>query len=312
MATAYITHSDCLRHDMGSYHPESPSRLSAIHDRFIAQGLDNLLAQYDAPEVTREQLERIHHPDYLDLLESNSPPEGELVALDADTAIGPYTLAAARRAAGAGILATDLVMEREVSNAFCAVRPPGHHAEPDRAMGFCFYNNIAVAVAHALEHHGLQRVAIVDFDVHHGNGTESAFKDDERVLLCSTFQHPFYPYSEQAQRDHLIHVQLRAGTGSEEFRTAASSMWLLALEDFKPEMIFISAGFDAHIEDDLANLKLRDSDFGWVTRAIMKVADQYAQGRIVSTLEGGYNLDALARSCVEHVRALAGLDGDSD
>lgn len=307
MQTAYISHPDCLLHEMGPYHPESPARLKAVEDQLIASGLFPLLQLHDAPLVTRQQIERVHSPAYVAEIFARSPAHG-MVYLDPDTAMNPYTLTAALRAAGAAVLATDLVMAGEVENAFCNIRPPGHHAESARAMGFCIFNNIAVGVAHALEHHALSRVAIADFDVHHGNGTEEIFRDDPRVMLCSTFQHPFYPHcGADTVSDHIINVPLPAGTSGADFREAVKQRWLPALERFKPEMVFFSAGFDAHRDDGMAGLLLVEADYQWVTGQVKAVAEQYAQGRIVSVLEGGYELSALGRSAAAHVRVLSGL-----
>ena len=307
MHTAYINHPDCLKHEMGAQHPECPARLRAIEDQLIASGLLPYLQHYDAPLATFEQLARVHEPHYIEAVQSASPREG-LVYLDPDTAMNPFTLNAALRAAGAVALATDLVLERKAENAFCAVRPPGHHAESARAMGFCFFNNVAVGVAHAMAHYGLKRVAIADFDVHHGNGTEEIFRDDPRVMLCSTFQHPFYPHcGADSGNDHIINVPLPAGTDGDGFRKAVSEQWLPALERFRPEMLFISAGFDAHWEDDMAMFKLREADYAWVTQQIKDIAEKYAHGRIVSVLEGGYELHALGRSVAAHIKVLSGL-----
>jgi acetoin utilization deacetylase AcuC-like enzyme len=307
LSTAFITHHDCLLHDMGAHHPECPARLSAIQDQLIASGLVNHLQQGDAPKATREQLLRVHEAGYLDAIEQASPSHG-LAHLDPDTAMNPHTLDAALRAAGAGVLATDQVIGGKVENAFCAVRPPGHHAERARAMGFCVINSVAVAAAHALEHHGLARVAIVDFDVHHGNGTEEIFRDDQRVLMVSTFQHPFYPYSgTEGRSQRMVNIPLAANSGGREFRAAVETWWLPALEAFKPQMLFISAGFDAHREDPLAMLTFVEADYTWVTEKLKAVAARHAGGRIVSLLEGGYSLSALGRSAAVHVKALAGL-----
>lgn len=293
-----------MLHDMGPYHPECPDRLAAIGDRLIAAGLDASLAHYDAPEVTREQLLRVHGAAYLDQIEEASPDHG-LQYLDPDTALCPHSLDAARHAAGAIVLATDLVMRGACRNAFCAVRPPGHHAERRRAMGFCLYNNVAVGAMHALEHHGLKRVAVIDFDVHHGNGTEDVFAGDPRVLMASIFQHPLYPYSGvDDPAPNMVNVPLPEGSGSERFREVVRERWLPALEAFRPQMIFVSAGFDAHREDPLAGLAFVDADYGWVTRELIAVAERHADGRIASTLEGGYALSALGRSAAEHVKAL--------
>jgi len=301
---AFITHPDCLLHNMGAWHPEAPARVQAVEDQLIASGLGNLLLHAEAPCATREQLERVHDAAYLDAVEGAAPEHG-LVHLDPDTAMCPQTLQAALRAAGAAVLATDMVMSAQAESAFCNVRPPGHHAERARAMGFCLFNNVAVAAAHALEHHGMQRVAIVDFDVHHGNGTEDIFRDDERVLMVSTFQHPFYPYSGiEGRSERMVNIPLKAYSGGREFRAAVTEHWLPALERFQPEMLFVSAGFDAHRDDDMASLQLVESDYAWVTREIRAIAGRYARGRIVSTLEGGYELHALGRSVVTHIKTL--------
>lgn len=231
-----------------------------------------------------------------------------MVRLDGDTAMNPYTYPAALRAAGAVVLGVDLVMGNKAAGAFCNIRPPGHHAERARAMGFCIFNNVAVGAAHALAQHGLQRVAIADFDVHHGNGTENIFHDDPRVMLCSTFQHPFYPYAGvDSGNDHIINVPLPAGTGGAEFRAAVTRHWLPALEAFQPELLLFSAGFDAHRDDEMAMFRLTEPDYVWVTEQIKHIAEKYAQGRIVSVLEGGYELHALARSAQAHIKVLSGL-----
>lgn len=307
MHTAYISHRLCLKHDMGAHHPEAPARLHAIEDQLIASGILDHLLPYDAPEATREQLLRVHDAAYVDEVERLAPEHGT-VQLDPDTAMNPYSYPAALRAAGAAVLGVDLVMSGEVANVFCAIRPPGHHAERGRAMGFCIFNNVAVAAAHALAHHGLSRVAIADFDVHHGNGTENIFRDDPRVMLCSTFQHPFYPYvGADSGNDRIVNVPLPAGTGGAEFRDAVTQRWLPALDAFAPELLLISAGFDAHRDDDMAMMRLTERDYAWVTEELMKVATKHAQGRIVSVLEGGYELHALGRSAAAHIKALAAL-----
>lgn len=307
MTTAFITHRDCWLHDMGAHHPECPERLSAISDRLIAAGLDLYLSFYDAPLATMDQIGRVHPLEYV-LGIAESAPQSGIVHLDPDTAMSAGTWQAALRSAGAGIMATDLVMAGEVENAFCSVRPPGHHAERAKAMGFCFLNNVAIAAAHALEVHGLERVAVVDFDVHHGNGTEDIFANDSRVLMVSTFQHPFYPYSgTEAPAGNMVNVPVPAGTRSDGFRQAVTDIWMPALRRFAPEAIFISAGFDAHYEDDMASLGLVEADYAWVTQQIKAVAAESAQGRIVSMLEGGYALSALARSVTTHVKTLADL-----
>ena len=302
MPTAYITHPSFLLHAMGPYHPECPERLTAIGDRLIAAGLDAYLAHHTAPAATREQLERVHSPAYVDQLEAAAPESG-LRFLDPDTALNPHSLTAARHAAGAVVLGVDLVMSGECQSAFCAVRPPGHHAESRRAMGFCLFNNVAVGAAHALARHDIERVAIVDFDVHHGNGTEEIFAGDPRVLMVSTFQYPLYPYSGiEPMGPNMVNIPLPAGSGSEAFREAVRSRWLPALQAHRPQLTLISAGFDAHREDPLAGLEFTEADFAWVTRELRTIARKHGEGRLVSTLEGGYALSALGRSAAEHVR----------
>ncbi len=306
MSLAYISHPDCLLHDMGPHHPERPARLGAINDRLIASGLDMALHHYNAPLVERELLEAVHDPDYVARIYESSPGEG-LIWMNGDTAIGKHTLRAALRAAGAAVMGVDLVMSGRAGKVFCGVRPPGHHAERDKAMGFCIFNNVAVAAHHALASHGLERVAIVDFDVHHGNGTEDIFAGDERVLLCSTFQHPFYPHTGgDCRAANVVNVPLAAGTDGAVFRQAVEQYWLPRLASFEPQLILISAGFDAHQADYMAQLNLVDSDYAWVTRRLSEQADASAGGRIVSSLEGGYDLHALARSVEAHLKAFFG------
>jgi acetoin utilization deacetylase AcuC-like enzyme len=293
-----------MLHDMGSHHPECPARVAAIEDYLLATGLLLHLVDVEAPPATREQLLRVHDPDYVDTIEASIPEHG-LIHLDPDTAMNPHSYHAALRAAGAVIKATDMVMGGEVENAFCNVRPPGHHAGRARAMGFCFFNNIAVGAAHALEKHGLERVAIVDFDVHHGNGTEDIFRDDPRVMMVSTFQHPFYPYSGvEGRSERMVNVPLAAYSSGVQFREAVENFWVPALDRFQPQMVFVSAGFDAHRDDDMASLSLVEADYAWITERLVVYADKYCRGRVVSTLEGGYALDALARSVAVHIRAL--------
>jgi len=292
---------------MGRHHPECPERLRAIEDRLIASRLIGLLSEHEAPAALREHLTRVHDPDYVDEIEAATPSSGT-VHLDPDTAMNPHSYRAALHAAGAAVLATDLVLGGQAASAFCSVRPPGHHAEHARAMGFCFFNNVAVGVAHALEQYGLERIAIVDFDVHHGNGTEDIFRDDPRVMMASTFQHPFYPYSGITGRsERMVNVPLAAYSAGPAFRQVVEQHWLPALNRFRPQAVFISAGFDAHREDDMASLGLVEDDYVWVTRQVKDIAERHASGRIVSCLEGGYNLDALARSVVAHIKALSDL-----
>ena len=297
-----------MKHEMGAHHPEQPARLSAIEDQLIASGIAPHLARYEAPLATDEQLARVHPIEYVQAIREASPSRGT-VHLDPDTAMNPYTLQAALRAAGAAVLAVELILTNKASTAFCAVRPPGHHACRFRPMGFCIFNNVAVAARHALRAHGLERVAIVDFDVHHGNGTEEIFEGDDEVLMASIFQHPFYPYSgTDNPASNMFNVPLAAGAGSRELREAVTETWLPALEEFRPQLILFSAGFDAHSEDDMAMLRFTDGDYAWVTSQVKQVAQRHAQGRMASLLEGGYALSALGRSVVQHVRVLAGLD----
>jgi acetoin utilization deacetylase AcuC-like enzyme len=308
MTAAFITHDECFKHEMGAYHPERPARLSAIEDQLIASGVGMHLARHEAPLATDEQLARVHPIEYVRAIRDAAPSEGT-VHLDPDTAMNPWTLRAALRAAGAAVLGTDLVLTHKVKSAFCSVRPPGHHACRARPMGFCIFNNVAVAARHALQAHGLERVAVIDFDVHHGNGTEDIFEADPQVLMASTFQHPFYPYSgADDPARNMVNIPLAAGAGSREFRQAVREAWIPALNEFAPELILFSAGFDAHAEDDMAMLGLVDADYAWVTSQVKEVAERHADGRMVSVLEGGYALSALGRSVVQHVRVLADLE----
>ena len=306
MAIAFLSHPDCARHRVAAHHPETPERLAAIEDQLIASGLDIALHHCDAPLVTREQLERVHEIDYIDWIESRVPRDDAMVCLDeGDTVLTRYSLAAAQRAAGAVVRAVDLIMTGAAHAAFCCVRPPGHHAERARAMGFCIFNNIAVGAAHALVEYGLQRVAIVDFDVHHGNGTEQIFRNDPRVLFCSSFQHPFYPFTgHESDSRNLVDLPLPAGARGADFREGIRAHWLPALEHFAPELILVSAGFDGHREDDMSGTSLVESDYAWVMRELVDLAARHAKGRIISTLEGGYALSALGRSVVAHLNAL--------
>jgi len=311
MATAYYSHPDCAGHDMGPGHPECPQRLGAIRDFLLASGLDTVLEHRDAPIVDLADVALAHDQGYIaELRDALVEVEagGGSRALDPDTVASPGTWRAVQRAAGAAVAATDAVIDGDVDNAFCAVRPPGHHATRHEAMGFCFFNNVAVAARHALDRRGLERVAIVDFDVHHGNGTEDIVAGDERILMASFFQHPLYPGSGAVPKGpNMVNVPVPPYTAGEAIRELVETMWLPRLEDFKPQMIFISAGFDAHREDDLGQLGLVEADYEWITRRIRQVADRHAQGRIVSCLEGGYALGALARSVATHVRVLADL-----
>lgn len=308
MTTGYFSHPDCLAHDMGKGHPECPARLHAIDDHLRAVGLDVLMLPQDVPMASNQDLALAHDlnyvltlDDFLQQLEST----GDTRALDPDTWGCPGTRSAAWRAAGAAVAATDAVIDGKLANAFCAVRPPGHHATHDHTMGFCFFNNVAVAARHALDVRGLQRVAVVDFDVHHGNGTEDILANDDRVLMVGLFQHPFYPFSgAESRAGNMVNVPVPARSDGKVVRDVIESYWLYRLEDFKPEMIFISAGFDAHREDDMGGLGLVEADYAWITQRVMDIARVHAKGRIVSCLEGGYNLSALARSVAAHVRTL--------
>ncbi len=303
--TAWFSHPDCAAHEMGDWHPECPGRLAAIEDRLIASGLSEMVVHLDAPLAEDADLLRVHPRTHLDALRAVSPTAG-YAALDADTTMCPRTLQAVWRAAGAAAAATDAVIEGRARNAFCAIRPPGHHAMRAQAMGFCFVNNIGVAARRALEVHGLERVAIVDFDVHHGNGTEDVFADDDRVLMVSFFQHPFYPYTgTHRPARNMLNTPVPAYTDGAAVRDLVTSRWIPALDAFRPQMLFISAGFDAHREDDMGQMKLVEADYAWITEHLVAVADRHAEGRIVSCLEGGYNLSALGRSVTAHVKALS-------
>ncbi len=309
MSTAFYSHPNCRDHDMGAGHPECAGRLDAITDHLLATGLDIALDFREAPPATAEQIERAHSTNYVteitDLLQ-RLRDEGGTHALDPDTIACPATLAAALCAAGAAVAATDDVLAGRASTAFCSVRPPGHHATRSEAMGFCFFNNVAIAARHALDVHGLERVAIIDFDVHHGNGTEDIIAGDERVLMCSIFQHPLYPYSGAVPKGtNMVNVLVPPYARGPAVRGLIETMWLPALARFEPQMLFISAGFDAHREDDLGQLGLVEADYEWITRQLVAVAAQHSQGRIVSCLEGGYHLGALARSVAAHLRVLA-------
>ena len=291
---------------MGPGHPECPERLDAISDHLLSTGLMQLLVPYDAPAATETQLERAHTANHVRSIVTGAPREG-YVQLDPDTAMCPRTLEAALHAAGAAVLATDVVLRGEASRAFCAVRPPGHHATREAAMGFCLFNNVAVGIRHALDVHGLERVALVDFDVHHGNGSEDILAGDERALMVSTFEDGLYPFSgDTPLGPNMANVPLARGAPGEALRDAFDYVWQPRLDAFRPQMIFVSAGFDAHRADDMANLRWNENDYAWVTRRIVEAAERHCGGRVVSCLEGGYNLFHLARSVAAHVRELAG------
>ena len=305
MTTLLLTHEACLAHDPGRRHPESPARLEAVLKALSAPAFAQLVRRV-APRASLEQIALVHPGDFTEGMLALVPKQG-YAAIDADTVISPGSGEAALRAAGACIAAVDAVMKGEAQNAFCAVRPPGHHAEPHHAMGFCLFNNVAIAALHARRTHGIERVAVVDFDVHHGNGTQAAFERDPTLLYASTHQMPLYPGTGSASErglGNIINVPLRPMSGSDEFRKAFSTTILPALEAFRPEFVIISAGFDAHRDDPLAQLMLVEADYAWSTERLTEIAKKYAQGRIVSSLEGGYNLDALAESAAAHVAAL--------
>lgn len=307
MSTALISHTDCVLHEISPDHPESPQRVDAIADQLKKQDVYDYLMHADAPKATWEQLLLGHSEAYVDLIHRKAPSSGS-IDLDDDTSMNVHTLDAGLRAAGGGIHAVDQVMSGNVNNAFCLTRPPGHHAERIQAMGFCIFGNIAIAARHAIRKYGLERVAIVDFDVHHGNGTEDIVDGDPNILFCSSFQYPFYPggYRDNVENQR-VNTPLKSGCNSADFRGAITKSWLPALEAYKPEMIFISAGFDAHLEDPMANVCLLDHDYVWITNKLMDIADRHSNGRIVSMLEGGYSLPTLSRCASAHVRGLMGL-----
>ncbi len=302
--TLYLNHSDCELHDMGAGHPESPQRLRAIQQRVNTTEWNGAVQSELAPLLDISDIKSVHPSQHLQFVLEKSPDEG-IVALDADTRINPHSVNAALRAAGAAVYATDQILAQQVRNAFCAVRPPGHHAESCVAMGFCLFNSVAIAAERALNF-GLERVAVLDFDVHHGNGTVEIFQDRPEVLVCSSFQWPFYPGRfDQVDRRNIVLTPLCAGSTASDFRLAIERDWLPAIRNFQPEMIFISAGFDAHKDDPLAALNLRDEDYYWITTLIKDLANRYSEDRIMSILEGGYELNALARSVIQHMHALA-------
>jgi acetoin utilization deacetylase AcuC-like enzyme len=312
--TGYFSHADCRKHEMGPGHPECPERLDAIEDRLLISGLDVALDRREAPIAPITDIELAHGRMHVasmrglsdglrEEIEAGGPTHAQV---DPDTSINIHTWDAALRAAGAALAATDAVIAGEMRNAFCAVRPPGHHASRDKASGFCFFNNVAIAARYALERHGLKRVAIIDFDVHHGNGTEDIVAGDPRILMASFYQYPFYPLDYvHSNAANLVNLPVPAYTKGMEVRELVEAKWIPRLEEFKPEMIFISAGFDAHREDDMGQMGLVEQDYAWITSRLVDVARRHSQGRIVSCLEGGYALSALARSVEAHIRVLA-------
>ena len=315
-ATGYFTHQDCRKHEMGPGHPECPERLDAIEDLLLVSGVGDALDRREAPLASITDIELAHdrmlvaaiHGLGLQLADDITAGGPRYAQIDPDTSMNVHTWNAVLRASGAVLAATDSVIAGEMENAFCAVRPPGHHACHSKSMGFCIFNSVAIAARYALERHGLKRVAIVDFDVHHGNGTEDILSDDERVLMVGFFQHPFYPYSgTEHPAANMLNLPVPAYTKGMAIRELVDTMWMPRLEAFKPEMIFISAGFDAHRDDDLGQMGLVEQDYAWITQRIKDVAKKHSKGRIVSSLEGGYNLQALARSVEAHIRVLADL-----
>ncbi|WP_043528544.1 histone deacetylase family protein [Litchfieldella xinjiangensis] len=306
MITSYITHPHYDKHHMGPEHPESPLRLEAIRARLALAGVLQQTMQSDAKLANDEHITRVHPKRHLHSLERCVPEHG-IVSLDGDTLMTPDSLNVARLAAGAVICGVDQVFRHQADNVFCAVRPPGHHAEASEAMGFCFFNNVAVGAAHARARYGAERIAILDFDVHQCNGTVDIFKDDPNVLVCSSFQFPFYPWRYLRSEWHnIVNTPLPAGTDSDGFRRAVEHDWLPALHRFKPDLVLVSAGFDAHRNDPLAEICLDEADFHWVTHLAMEIAALYANNRLVSVLEGGYDLDSLGRSAEAHIKALLG------
>jgi acetoin utilization deacetylase AcuC-like enzyme len=306
MSTLLLTHPACLEHLMPLGHPERPDRLRAI-DQALEDEKFHMLARAQAPSAPLETIARCHPMEYITAIREATPDEG-MVRLDADTSMSPGSFEAALRAAGGAVQAVNEVMSKKAANAFVAVRPPGHHTETARPMGFCLFNNAAIAARHAQDQHGAERVAVVDFDVHHGNGSQDIFWDDASVMYCSTHEMPLYPgtgaVGERGTHDTIVNAPLRAGDGGDAFREAFETVILPRLASFRPDLIVISAGFDAHMRDPLANLNLVEADFAWATRKLMEIADECAQGRVVSVLEGGYDLEGLAKSVAAHVIAL--------
>lgn len=308
METLFITHPTCRLHMMRSWHPESPQRLDAINDRMLASGVAYYVKELEAPKATEADLARVHKPDYVFFIRDNIPESGYFNIDSEETCLNPHTYQAALHAAGSGILAVDEIMAGKAKNAFCAVRPPGHHAEPDRATGFCFFNNMCVAASYAIEKYGLERIALIDFDVHHGNGTERIFENHPNIMMFSFFQHPLFPHSgTENVAQNMVNIPVPAYTRMKVIEELVKEQWLPKMRDYKPQLIMISAGFDAHREDDMGQLDLTERDFAWLTQQLMEVADECCEGKVVSFLEGGYELSALGRSAVEHIKTLAGI-----
>ncbi|MDN7124937.1 histone deacetylase family protein [Pseudidiomarina terrestris] len=304
MSITLFSHPACMQHQVSEIHPEEPARMSAINDQIIRSGLELAIRQRDGKAASKEQLYHAHDVNYVHEIFNKAPDEGH-VWLDPDTLMTPGSLQAALYAAGCGIDAVDEVMHSDNPRAFCVVRPPGHHATHDQAMGFCIFNNIAVAATHAMAAYDLERVAIIDFDVHHGNGTEDIFSNDERVLLCSSFQHPFYPDTgADTISPHIINSPMPAGTSGEQWRAEVEQRWLPALDHFSPQLILVSAGFDGHAEDDMGNFNLREDDYFWIAKRLKELAERHCEGRVIGMLEGGYDHSSLGRSVVAFVKGL--------
>ncbi len=311
MPIAIISHPVCALHETGPGHPERPDRVktvqAALRHFYEARRPDESrdpVQFLEAPQATLDQLALAHDKDYIEWVVSVAPKD-QLIGLDADTVMGPHSLEAALRAAGAVVYAVDLVMEDKAQAIFCNVRPPGHHAEHDKAMGFCFFNNVAVGALYAIEKYGIKRVAIIDFDLHHGNGTQDIFQNDPRVMYCSSFEHPFYPgYDPRNDNEHILGVPLPAGAAGEEFRKRAQAAWFDKIVAFKPELLFFSAGFDAHANDQLGDLRFGKDDYVWIAEQVVKLAAPTTGGRVISVLEGGYDLAALAECVPAHVDSL--------
>ncbi|AFZ83727.1 histone deacetylase family protein [Candidatus Kinetoplastibacterium blastocrithidii (ex Strigomonas culicis)] len=304
----YITHHAGYLHEMGVLHPDNPKRIDAISDQLIMSGIMSYIVSYHSfSRASDKDILRVHTLEYLNYLRSLVPKKGSYCYIDMDTIMNSYTLDAAFYAAGAGLFAIDSVFGKNFNNAFCATRPPGHHACHNRAMGSCFFNNIAIAARYAISKYKLKRLAIIDFDVHHGNGTEEIFADDPSVLMCSFFQHPFYPDTRLIHSQNMCNIPVDAYVDGAFIRDIVNRKWVPAIESFRPELILISAGFDAHREDDMGQLNLHESDYKWITDILVEMSEKYSSSRIVSFLEGGYDMSSLGRSAVLHIRSLAKL-----
>lgn len=301
--TVIISHPDCLLHNSDIQHPECPERLRVISKALSSANLGTYLSYEEAPLATFEQLYRVHDKKYVDSLFQLTPKEG-FIYLDSDTIISPHTFSASLRSTGAVVKAVDLLLTNQSKSAFCNVRPPGHHAEHNKAMGFCFFNNIAVGVAHALNAHNVKRIAIIDFDAHRGNGTEAIFFNNKKVLICSIYEETLYPFEVPRKAKNIINIPLPSGATGREFRSEITYNGLERLNAFKPQMIFFSAGFDGHIQDNLSNLNLTEFDYLWLTQQIKEIANAHSQGRMVSVLEGGYALASLGQCIVAHIKGL--------